>query len=179
LLEPAVDADRDDADALTDALARCYVLIGRPEYSTAELRSRLERVRLDPETIDAALAIVAEQGYLDDARYARLLAQDRRAIDGWGVERIRARLVRAGVDRELIDAALAGYDEPSELAAAVALLRRRFPTPPASNPERQRAFALLVRQGYDSDLAYEALRRHEADAAAPTGPAVQSVVRRR
>jgi regulatory protein len=162
LIDSSVDFDRDDA--LTDALARCYVLIGRREHSTAELRARLARGRFDPATIDAAVALVAQQGYLDDARYARLLAEDRRAIDGWGVERIRARLVRAGVERELIDAALADYDEQSELAAATALLRRRFPTPPDSNPERQRAYALLVRQGYDSDLAYEAIRAHECSA---------------
>ncbi len=76
----------------------------------AELRARLERARLPAAAIDEALEILAEQGYVDDARYARLLVEDRRAIDGWGAERIRARLERAGIERELIEEALAGFD---------------------------------------------------------------------
>ena len=137
---------------------RCYAHLGRRDHSTAELRGKLERAKLSAAAIDAALAMVAEQGYLDDARYARLLAADRRNIDGWGVERIRARLQRAGIERELIDQALAGFDGSSELAAAEALLRRRCRLPLSDNRERQRAFAILIRAGYDSDVAYDAVR---------------------
>jgi regulatory protein len=168
LSEPAPDQDEfyaDEADALTDALARCYSHLARREHSVAELRARLERSRLDEETIDEALAIVVEQGYLNDERYARLLAEDRRSIDGWGVERIRAKMLGAGIDRALIDAALAAFDDASELEAAVEVLRRRVRTPPSNDRERQRAFTLLVRQGFDSDIVYEAIRQHERDAA--------------
>jgi len=108
--------------------------------------------------IDAALAIVSEQGYLDDARYARLLAEDRRNIEGWGADRIRARLQSAGIERDLIDAVLAGHDPASELEAASAVLERRCRRPLRDDRERQRAFAILIRAGYDSDIAYDAVR---------------------
>jgi regulatory protein len=157
----------DDASALTDALARCYAHLARREHSVAELRARLRRGGTDQQTTDAALAMVIEQGYLDDARYARLLAEDRRTIDGWGVERIRARLLSAGVDRELIELTLAPFDAASECDAAVVLLQRRFPQPLHDDRERQRAFALLIRQGYESDVAYDVIRRHERDGAEP------------
>ena len=75
---------------LERALTRAYTNIGRREHSVAELRRRLERAGTAPEIIDEAIAILAEQGYLDDARYASLLVEDRRTIAGWGVERIRA-----------------------------------------------------------------------------------------
>jgi len=147
-----------DADELEDALARCYRHLGDREHSVAELRGRLERAKLGAPAIDAALAIVSEQGYLDDARYARLLAEDRRKLDGWGADRIRGRLQSAGVDRELIDAVLAGHDPASELEAASALLQRRCRGPLGDDRERQRAFAILIRAGYDSDVAYDAVR---------------------
>lgn len=146
------------AGELDDALARCYRHLGDREHSVAELRRRLERAKLGTEAIDAALAIVSEQGYLDDARYARLLAEDRRNIDGWGADRIRARLQSAGIERDLIDAVLAGHDPASELAAASAVLERRCRRPPRDDRERQRAFAILIRAGYDSDIAYDAVR---------------------
>ena len=146
------------AAELDDARARCYRHLGGREHSVAELRGRLERAKLASTAIDAALAIVSEQGYLDDARYARLLAEDRRNIDGWGAERIRARLQHAGIERELIDAALAGHDQASELAAASALLERRCPGPLRDDRDRQRAFAILIRAGYESEVAYDAVR---------------------
>jgi regulatory protein len=155
---PAQETAAPRADELDDALARCYRHLGDREHSVAELRRRLERAKLGKPAIDAALAIVSEQGYLDDARYARLLAEDRRKIDGWGADRIRARLQSAGVDRELIDAVLAGHDPASELEAASALLQRRCRDPLCDDRERQRAFAILIRAGYDSDVAYDAVR---------------------
>ncbi len=158
--EPGGD-DEPAPDALTDALARCYSHIARREHSVAELRARLERARFAPQTIEEALATVIEQGYVNDERYAQLLAEDRRTLDGWGVERIRDRMVRAGIDRSLIEITLAPFDAASERDAALAVLRRRLPTPPASPAERQRAFALLVRQGFETDIAYDAVRLHE------------------
>jgi len=154
------------AQPLERALARCYRHLGEREHSAAELRRRLERAGIEPDVIDEALAIVAEQGYLDDVRYARLLVEDRRNVDGWGAERIRARLERAGIERELIEQALAGCGHASELAAARALLERRWPRPASDDRERQRAFGQLIRMGYDSDVAYDAIRAHERGGAA-------------
>jgi regulatory protein len=157
------DDDGPDAGhALTDALARCYTHLARREHSVAEMRVRLEQANFEDQTIEEALATVVEQGYLNDERYARLLATDRRAIDGWGVDRIRTRLESAGVDRDLIEATLVGFDAPSERQAAAGLLARRFREPLRDDRDRQRAFAALIRQGYDGDIAYDAIRAHEA-----------------
>jgi regulatory protein len=164
--EPAGAHGDEPGDPLTDALARCYSHLARREHSAAELRERLGRARVDEETAEQAIAIVIEQGYLSDERYARLLAEDRRNIDGWGVARIRDRMQRAGLDPGLIESTLAPFDEASECRAAVELLRRRFSTPPDNARDRQRAFALLVRHGFEYEVAYDAIRRHEADAAA-------------
>jgi len=146
------------AGGLDDALACCYRHLARREHSVAELRARLARERLAPQAIEEALATVIEQGYLDDARYARLMVEDRRAIDGWGAERIRARLEAAGIDRELIDEVLGDVDAASELAAATAVLRGRCELPLVGDRQRRRALAILLQRGFDSEVAYDAVR---------------------
>src|SRR5665213_2957828 len=103
---------------LDRALTCAYRHLGRCEHSVAELRIRLRRARTDPEIVEEAVAILAEQGYLDDARYARMLVEDRRTVDGWGEQRIRARLARAGIERETIEQALGDGGHAAELAAA-------------------------------------------------------------
>jgi regulatory protein len=112
------------------------------------------------EAIDAAVDELTETGYLDDARYAQRFAEDKRALQGWGSERIAGDLERRGVARELIEQALADRGREAELAAATALLAERFRPPLAGDRERDRAWSLLVRRGYEPELAYEAVRLH-------------------
>ncbi|MBA3328689.1 MAG: RecX family transcriptional regulator [Solirubrobacterales bacterium] len=129
------------------------------------------RRHLEARGVEAAVAAEAVdelefQGYLDDARFAKRYAEDRRALDDWGPERIERRLLEAGVERDLVTRALAARGAEDELAAAVALLRRRFPTPPATDRERGRALGLLVRRGFDLELAHDAVRARSREQAA-------------
>jgi regulatory protein len=60
----------------------------------------------------------------------------------------------------LIAAALDEQGPEAELEAALALLRRRFPAPPATPRECERALGMLLRKGYELELAHDAIRRH-------------------
>jgi regulatory protein len=139
-------------------------VLGRRDQTRAQLEQLLHRRGFDPETIAAALDELCQQGALDDERYAHNFVHDRRELDGWGAERIRERLDAVGVERDVIDAALQ-RDGEGELEAAVALLSRRLREPPPDDPGRARALGLLLRRGYESDLAYEAVREFERRAA--------------
>ena len=80
-------------------------------------------------------------------------------LDRWGSERIERRLRALGLGREHVAAALgAAEDREGELDAALAVLRRRFAAPPETDRERDRALGLLVRKGYELELAYDAVR---------------------
>ena len=143
---------------LQRALDLCYRQLGRRDRTVAELRRHLASKVVEPQSIEEAVAELTRQGYLDDARYARRYAEDRRTLDDWGPERIERKLLAAGVDPEHIAAALAQRDGEGELAAAVALLRRRWRDIPSTDRERERALGLLVRKGYELELAYDAVR---------------------
>ena len=105
----------------------------------------------------------SEQGYLDDARYAQRFAEDRRTLDAWGDERIERRLRAVGVAAELVDEALAsdaaggGRARGGGGAAASGASARRRKT----TASRERALGLLVRKGYELELAYDAVRAFE------------------
>ena len=154
----------EEDDARQRALDLAYRYLGRRDRTVLEVRRHLAGKGVDEGAADEAVAALLEQGYLDDARYAERFAEDRRTLDAWGRERIEQRLAAVGVGREAIAAAL---DRPAgdELEAAVALLRRRFAGPPADDRERERALGLLVRRGYELELAYDAVRALERDAA--------------
>ena len=138
--------------------------LNRRDRTVSEVREMLTARDVEPASIDAVVTEVRDAGYLDDARYAQRFAEDRRRLDAWGSERIERRLGDLGVPADDIAAAVSQQDREEELTSAVGLLRRRFPHPPADDRERSRALGLLVRRGYDADSAYEAIRRHSAEA---------------
>jgi regulatory protein len=148
---------------LQHALDLAYRYLGHRDRTAVEVRRHLESKRVEPATIDAALAELGDQGYVDDARYARRFAEDRRTLDAWGADRIERKLLQAGVEPELVAAALADQDDQGELGAAVSLLRRRFREAPSSDRDRERALGVLVRKGYDLDVAYDAVRAFERE----------------
>jgi regulatory protein len=146
---------------LDEALTVCFRQLGRRDQTEAELRRRLAGEGVDEATIDQALDELRERRYVDDAVYARRFAEDRRALDGWGPERIRTRLEQVGVDDELIERALGVRDAADELQAAIAVLERRMTEGgPVDDRARKRAVGLLLRRGYDSELAFTAVRRY-------------------
>jgi regulatory protein len=105
------------------------------------------------------VAELSESGVLDDARYAERFTEDRRTLMGWGSERIEQDLTRRGIPGELIELALAGRGRDDELAAARGILAHRFERL-EDDRARNRAWQLLVRRGYDAELAYDAVRAH-------------------
>ncbi len=148
------------AARLQHALDLAYRYLGHRDRTVVEMRRHLEAKRVEPDTIDEAVAELGAQGYLDDARFAQRFTEDRRTLDGWGDERIERRLLAVGVDRETVAAALAVRDGETELEAALRVLQRRFRTVPETDRDRERALGFLVRKGYDLELAYDAIRAY-------------------
>jgi regulatory protein len=141
------------------ALQLAHRAVGRRERTVAELRTCLERKRVEPGAIDDVVAELTEAGLLDDARYAQAFADDKRYLDRWGSERIARELQRRGIAPDLIESVLSDRSRDAELESALLLLAQRAPTV-SDDRERDRAWRLLVRRGYEVELAYEAVRRH-------------------
>jgi regulatory protein len=156
---PAGERLADPAERLERARALAWRAIGRRDRTELELRGILADKRVAPEEAGVVVAELLDGGFVDDADYARRFAEDRRRLDAWGAERIERRLRSLGVAPEHIAAAL-GQPEYDELDAALELLRRRVPVVPATPRERDRALGMLVRKGYELELAHDALRRY-------------------
>ena len=165
---PGADGAVSEEERLQKALDLGYAYLNARDRTVSEVRRHLERRGVSEELADAAIQTLGRQGFLDDGRYAQLFVTDKRALEQWGSERIRRGLLSRGIDRQLVEAALAeapdpapgddGEGEPvSELDRALGLLRRRFPDPPRDRRDRNRALGMLLRKGYESELALDAL----------------------
>jgi regulatory protein len=147
-----------------DPFTLAFRFLSRRERTVTEMRRHLLHKGVEQNAVDEVIEELIDQRYLDDARYARAFAHDKRELEQWGSERIRRALLERGIDRDLVDETLAPHADEvengkggGELGRALALLRDRFPGPPRDRRERERALGVLLRKGYDPELALDAL----------------------
>ena len=145
-----------------EPLSLALKALDRKERTVAEMGSWLRARGVGTDEIEEVVDRLVSTGVLDDARYAQRYAEDKRELKRWGSERIRAALTDRGVTEEDIAEALAESGGEAEIEQAVQLLRDRGETL-ADALERQRALGALIRRGYDSEVAYEAIRRIRRD----------------
>ena len=149
------------ADPAQEAFGKGLAAIRRRERCRRELDEWLAKRGFEYEDRMAALDRLEQVGELDDARFARRYAEDKRELSGWGPERIREALMARGVPAMDVDDALDADSYDEQLDRATELLERKggdFD----SDVARGRALGFLTRRGYEYEIAYEAVRRHAA-----------------
>jgi regulatory protein len=131
-------------------------LLARRDYSSGELRNRLERKGFDPATAAAAVAGLIEDRAVDDARYVENYVS-RHAERGDGPLRMAAELAELGLPAQLIDAALAAGGPDWYSRAREARIRRFGPEVPLERAEKARQARFLQYRGFSSDHIRSAL----------------------
>jgi regulatory protein len=148
-----------------DALGKALAYLSKRDRTESQVRHRLAGAGVEEPVVEETLLRLRDLDYVNDERFALTYAEDRRSLDGWGSERILQGLRNAGIPEELAELAAQGRDRDGELSGAIEVLDRKLPGPPADDRERERALGLLVRRGYELELAYDAIRAFERNAA--------------
>lgn len=141
-----------------------YKLVSRREHTVKQVRDKLAAKECEPAAIDEAIAELKRYDFIDDRRYAKLFAEDKRRLQQWGARRIRMKLGQDGISRDLLDELFAdeeeGLDAPSELEAALELLHRKQPDL-TDVKVKSRMAGMLARRGIAGSTVWRALRMHE------------------
>jgi regulatory protein len=128
--------------------------LARRAYSVHEMRLYLERRAEDKNAVSPILQRLKENGYLDDARYARQFVRFRSEIRKQGSFRIARDLRARGVPDRHIETALAERAAESDDGELVRThLARRLKTLRGPLDERRKAslYRSLLRRGFSSD----------------------------
>lgn len=155
-----------DAGPVMDAAAAFLAVRQR---SVAETTRRLRHLGYPAELVERVVRQLVELRYLDDQAFARAWVESRDRARPRGTTALRRELAVKGVPRELIAEVVAGREEPSDdnpesadSAAALRLLERRRSTldrEPDPVRRRQKAYALLARNGFDPETCRDVAAR--------------------
>ena len=88
-------------------LDRMRTLCSRREYCKSDIMKKaLKALEDDAEKAEKVIAVLIEEKYLDELRYASAFARDKSSLAGWGETKIRYMLSAKGVPRDVISQAL-------------------------------------------------------------------------
>lgn len=137
------------------ARERAYYLLGYRDHSAKELYDKLLH-SVSPETAAETVALMIEQGYINDAAYAEKLARYFLQSKKWGGRRALQEMVRRGIDRETAENALADCEVDTS-GQIKAILEKKYASLLANAEDdrkaNQKVTAALLRLGYDySDI---------------------------
>jgi regulatory protein len=121
-------------------------------HSTAELRRKLVRREYGDGVVDGVIADLLRMGYLDDARFAKTKAMSAAEHKHHGRRRAFMELIKAGVKKEVADAALNDvYTKTDSLEAARMLAEKMAGSLKRLDPQvaRRRLAGMLMRRGFD------------------------------
>ncbi len=155
----ALRAEITDPNVLMEAAAAFLAV--RPR-SVAETRRRLLHLGYQAPLVETVLVRLADLLYLDDEAFARAWVGSRDRARPRGETALRRELALKGVDRETVRAVLAERDVteslPDRAAAERLLARRGAALRRETDPQKQRqkAYALLARNGFDPEICRSA-----------------------
>lgn len=139
---------------------RALGLLAVRSRSRRELETRLRAAGFAPEEIDDALERLERVGLIDDADFARQVAEHRFGVRREGSRAVTGELLRKGVSPAIVAEVMAGQGDSDEERAhqlAASRARRMQGVEPVKAFGRLSSF--LMRRGYGPDLARRAARR--------------------
>lgn len=163
-----------DPDADPESVARTILIrmLAAQDRSRYELATAL-RVRNVPEPIaEELLDRFAELGLIDDRAFAARWVESRHSRRHRSRLALRRELQAKGIDKEIVDAALATIEPDAEQAAADAYARKAAHSLAHVDPavRRRRIADRLARRGYPTGVIARAMNELESSANENRGP---------
>ena len=138
-------------------------LLGRRDYTVAEMREKLIARGGDADDINTTIDGLIAEGLLDDRRVASAHLRTAARVKGRGRLRIARELAARGIAPDIVEDTVASLSDEEEASAVERLLVRKRLPPRMSMPERRRLFQQLLRRGFRADVIAKVLRLRQED----------------
>ena len=150
---------RDNSYFFNKARDYAFRLLKFRMRSRKELFERLKRKKFDPDTIDRVIAFLREKEFINDEEFAKAWVESKlkRPL---GIRRISEELKIKGIDKEIIDEALASaknnYDEEGIVTE---LAKKRLERLKGIEPRKvkSRLYSYLLRRGFSPDVVSDVI----------------------
>ena len=130
------------------------------ERCVKDVTDKLRSFDIPQEAKNEILAYLLDNRFVDDERFAKAFVKGKINQSGWGLNKIRFHLIQKGIDKDIIDEALAGTDEETYRQRLIEILKIKAKTVKAENDfeKKRKLAAYAMQKGFEADLVWEALK---------------------
>ena len=142
-----------EPDKISAAADRLRASCSRREYCSSEvMKKALKLLDGNQDGAGKVLAMLMEEGYVDDARYAGAFCRDKASLAGWGEVKIRYMLRAKGLSQSTIDQALEEVDVEKASDRLERLLSTKLRSLKKDDPQiRLKLIRYALGRGYSYD----------------------------
>ncbi len=142
----------------------CYLLDER-DYSYSMMYQKLMRTYQDRELCNSVMQQLVQCGSINDRRYAERLAEYLVVSKRYGIFRARQEMLRRGLEKNLVEDALDGWEDAVEENIPTVLEKKyaRYLTDPKDWKAREKVVAGMARLGYNYRDVKAAIEDYFAD----------------
>ena len=170
-LDAGTDADEELLQTLHDrsrerrAYQRACYLLDERDYSYVMLYRKLMQTYRDKALARKVCDRLAQSGLIDDRRYAEKCAEYLVERKKYGIFRARQEMLHRGLDKTLVENALADLEEQAEENIPAVLEKKygRLLTDPKDFKAREKVIAGMARLGYNYRSVKDAIEDYFAD----------------
>lgn len=143
---------------------RAYRYLSRRMHSYYELKIKLLQKNYDKKLIEEVLNELKENKLINDKEFAGLYIDERLRKKKIGIVKIRAELMKKGINRQIIDELLNGFENNDEMRENIFLITQKkinqLKSRNLDNKQiKQKLFSFLMNKGYDFDLIKETINK--------------------
>lgn len=128
------------------------------DRSVFEISSKMRLKKFSEKEIAETVKFLKEKKFLDDEKFAKHLTQSK-ILSGEGKQRIKFRLIKLGIDQEIIEHTLENYNSDVEQEKALEIGQKIYARNAGKEKGKlyQKIMGALYRKGYDLDTAKEVI----------------------
>lgn len=140
-----------------------FRFLARRHHSFHEIFKKLLNKGYKKEDISEVLEKLKRDGFVDDLLFANAFVEEKLTKKKLGLIKVKAELMKKGVDRKIIDAAFSHADNSMMESNAVSLIEKKikFLKEKESDAKKikQKLFSFLYSRGFDSEIITSALNK--------------------
>lgn len=121
-----------------------------------EVRSKLLELSVYGDDLEEIMALLVEENYLNEERFARSFARGKFRVKQWGRIKIKQQLKARQISDYCIKKGLEEILEEDYLASIRLLVSKKL-NEDTSNEARQKVAQYLIRKGYETHMVWETL----------------------
>tara|TARA_A100001015_G_scaffold233348_1_gene264519 strand:+ start:3360 stop:4046 length:687 start_codon:yes stop_codon:yes gene_type:complete len=137
--------------------------ISRRSHARKELLQKAQKKGPDTALIESILDDFEGKGWIDDQQFAESFARDKARFKSWGPQKIQQHLVQKGIERHVVDEAIAAAIPREEaLQTCLQLLLKKkwyFDKTEDKFKRKQKMMAYLMQRGFTSHVCLKAIEQ--------------------